>query len=57
MTKAAANTGKARMTRIAVKQILQTKRGIWFNDIPADRIPKAVTNRLMLPRMLLRPFK
>jgi len=55
--RAAANTGKAKITNTAVKQILHTKRGIWFKAIPAERIPKAVTKRLILPRMLLKPFK
>jgi hypothetical protein len=57
ITKAAANTGKAKITKIAVKQILHTNKGIWFNCIPAARIPATVTNKLMLPKILLKPFK
>jgi len=42
---------------MAVKQILHTNKGIWFNFIPVARILKAVTSKLIEPKILLKPFK
>jgi hypothetical protein len=57
MTKAAAKTGTDNTTKIAVKTIDQTNKGICAGFIPAARIPATVTNKLILPKIELKPFK
>jgi hypothetical protein len=57
MTKAAANTGTDNTTKMAVNKMDQTNNGICPGFIPAARIPAIVTNRLILPKIELKPFK
>jgi len=48
---APASTGKERRRRIAVKNTLQTNKGIWSHDIPEDRILMIVVIKLTAPKI------
>lgn len=48
---APARTGKERRRRMAVKNTDHTKRGVWSQDIPGDRILIIVVMKFTAPRI------
>lgn len=57
MVIAPARTGRARRRRIAVRRTDHTKRGVWSQESPEDRILMIVVMKLMAPRIDLAPAK
>ncbi len=54
---APAKTGRERRRRMAVRNTDQTKRGVWSQDIPGDRILIIVVIKLTAPRIEEAPAK